>query len=182
VSAQGYYAADELPYIGSSATSASTYIATGYAADGLTYGTLAASIVVDEILGRSNPFAELYKATRIRPVKSAKEFLRQNVEVAREYAKGYFGGVDARTLRDVPIGQGKLLDVDGKKVAVYRDETGEVTALSPVCTHLKCLVGWNEAERSWDCPCHGSRFGIDGHILEGPALTPLERIPVGQES
>ena len=175
-SAQGYYAADGIPYIGHSAASPSVYIATGFAADGLTYGTLAASIVADAILGRVNEFAALYKATRIKPVKSAKKFLWQNLDVAGKYVKGYAGGIDTRALRDVALGQGRLVEVNGKKLAVYRDETGAVTALSPVCTHLKCLVGWNEAEHTWDCPCHGSRFGIDGQVIEGPALAPLEPI------
>jgi glycine/D-amino acid oxidase-like deaminating enzyme/nitrite reductase/ring-hydroxylating ferredoxin subunit len=179
-SAQGYYPADEIPYIGRSASASHLYVATGYAADGLTYGTLAGMILADEILGRPNDFSSLYKATRVKPVKSAKAFLRENIDVAAQYVKGFAGGTKIEALRDLARGQGEIIEVHGKKIAAYRDQTGTVSALSPVCTHLKCLVRWNEAEQSWDCPCHGSRFGIDGAVIEGPALAPLERIDLDQ--
>jgi Rieske Fe-S protein len=77
-------------------------------------------------------------------------------------------------------GQGAIADRDGKKVAAYRDESGQVHACSPVCTHMGCYVQWNTAEKSWDCPCHGSRFGYDGQLLQGPAVSPLERLDAGQ--
>jgi Rieske Fe-S protein len=82
--------------------------------------------------------------------------------------------VAAKKLAEVAPGEGELVDVDGDKMAVYRDESGRLYILSPVCMHLKCIVHWNRAERSWDCPCHGSRFCYDGKVIEGPALEPLQ--------
>jgi Rieske Fe-S protein len=71
-------------------------------------------------------------------------------------------------------GRGGIVDIDGEKLAAYRDEDGELHALSPICTHLRCVVGFNQAERTWDCPCHGSRFDVQGEVLRGPATRPLE--------
>ena len=81
-----------------------------------------------------------------------------------------------KSLRALKKGQGKVLHLDGRKVAAYRDDNGEVSLCSPVCTHLKCIVGWNEAERTWDCPCHGSRFSPKGEVLAGPAESPLAEV------
>ena len=175
-SAQGYYPADGIPYIGPSARSSNIYIATGFAADGLTYGSLAGLIIANEILGSPTLYSDLYKATRLTPVKSAKDLLKENLNTVREYVTDYFSGGDVAQISDIAPGEGRLVKLDRAKAAVYRNEQGDVSALSPICTHLKCVVGWNEAEKTWDCPCHGSRFDIDGEVLEGPALDPLERI------
>jgi Rieske Fe-S protein len=86
-----------------------------------------------------------------------------------------FTGPDARTLRDVKRGEGRIVEVSGERRAVYRGEAGKLTQLSPVCTHMGCEVRWNDAERTWDCPCHGSRFTPTGGVLAGPAETPLEK-------
>jgi glycine/D-amino acid oxidase-like deaminating enzyme/nitrite reductase/ring-hydroxylating ferredoxin subunit len=172
--AQQYRSADGLPYIGSSAVSSSLYLATGFGADGLTWGSLAGMMIADEICGRKNPFAELYSPRRFTPMKSARNFLKENLNVAGRYLKDYTRGVDIKNLSEVPQGEGGLVEIDGQRVAAYRDESGKLHALSPVCTHLKCIVHWNRAERSWDCPCHGSRFHYDGSVIEGPALEPLK--------
>jgi Rieske Fe-S protein len=174
-SAQHYRAADGLPYIGSSAGAALVYIATGFGSDGLTYGTLAGMMIADEINGVDNPFAELYSPRRFTPVKSAKNFLKENLNVAGRYIKDYTRSADVKSFANLMRGEGGLVDAEGDKLAVYRDEFDHLHILSPVCTHLKCIVHWNRAERSWDCPCHGSRFDFDGNIIEGPALFPLQR-------
>jgi glycine/D-amino acid oxidase-like deaminating enzyme/nitrite reductase/ring-hydroxylating ferredoxin subunit len=174
-SAQHYRPADKLPYIGLSSGSHNLYIATGFATSGLVYGPLAAMIVCDAILGRENPWSELYKAARFTPVKSAADFLAENANVAREYVRDYFGRSEVEAAAEVQAGEGRLAQVGKEKLAVYRSETGELVALSPVCTHLGCLVHWNDHERTWDCPCHGSRFGPTGEVLEGPAIKGLER-------
>jgi Rieske Fe-S protein len=88
-----------------------------------------------------------------------------------------FSGVEGKSLRSVRRGEGKILELAGKKVAVSRDDRGRATIVSPICTHLGCLVAWNPAERTWDCPCHGSRFTSSGDVLSGPAESPLERLP-----
>jgi glycine/D-amino acid oxidase-like deaminating enzyme/nitrite reductase/ring-hydroxylating ferredoxin subunit len=174
-SAQQYRAADHLPYIGPSIGSERLLLATGFAGDGLTFGTLAAVIIADHIAGRRNPYADLYTPRRFTPLKSAGSFLKENLNVASYYVKDYIKGGEVTQLSEVPRGEGRIVDLDGDKLAVYRDDAYQLHVVSPVCTHLKCIVHWNQAERSWDCPCHGSRFSTDGTVLEGPALAPLER-------
>ncbi|HET9576643.1 MAG TPA: FAD-dependent oxidoreductase [Usitatibacter sp.] len=180
-SAQGYYPADGLPLIGRSATHDKLYIATGFLADGLTYGTVAARILAGEILGRPEPGADLYKANRVRPMKAAKDFLKENLNVAAEYVKDYASMAKVKGLEEVPVGEGRIVEIDGKRCALYRAESDTAVCVSPVCTHLKCMVHWNNAEKSWDCPCHGSRFAIDGSVIEGPAARPLERIALDED-
>lgn len=174
-SAQGYYAADNLPYIGHSAGADNLYIATGFGADGLTYGAAAAPILVDAIMGRGNEYAELYKATRVS-AKAAGTFMKENVNVVGEYVKDYANLLRPGHAEELLPGDGRIVEVSGKRCAVHRTLDGRLVAVSPVCTHLKCIVHWNNAERSWDCPCHGSRFDVDGAVLEGPAAAPLERL------
>ena len=174
-SAQQYRAADRLPYIGPSIGSQRLLLASGFAGDGLTFGTLAAMIIADCIAGRQNPFADLYTPRRFTPLKSAGSFLKENLNVAGYYVKDYIKGGEVSQLSEVPRGEGRIVDLAGDKLAVYRDDAYQLHVVSPVCTHLKCIVHWNQAERSWDCPCHGSRFSCDGAVLEGPAIMPLEK-------
>lgn len=174
-SAQQYRSADGLPYIGTAIGAPRLYLATGFAADGLTYGTLAGFMLSEQIAGRSTEFDQLYSPHRFTPVKSAGKFLKENLNVAGYYVKDYLKGAEAKQLDAVRVGEGRVVEIGGNKLAVYRDDANQLHAVSPVCTHLKCIVHWNRAERSWDCPCHGSRFSYDGDVLEGPALAPLER-------
>jgi len=172
-SAQQYRSADGLPYIGSTAAASNLYLATGFGADGLTWGALAGWMIADEIAGRGNPFAELFSPRRFTPMKSARNFLKENINVAGQYIADYAHGADVPSLDDIPAGEGRIVELDGERVAAYRDDAGRLHAHSAVCTHMKCIVHWNRAERSWDCPCHGSRFNYDGSVIEGPALAPL---------
>lgn len=174
-SAQHYHSADGLPYIGKSMGSSNLYVATGFGKDGLTYGALAARLICDDIMGRQNAWSDTFNARRFNPAKSAKHFLSENLNVAGYYLKDYLKTPDSHSYDVVGKGEGKLVEVKGEKLAAYRDETGELFLLSPVCTHLRCIVHWNGAEKSWDCPCHGSRFRIDGEVIEGPAIAPLEK-------
>ena len=173
-SAQHYKPSDGLPFIGESADD-DIYVATGFSTDGLTYGVMSAMILNDTINDRQNPWAETYKASRFTPLKSAKEYIKENLNVAGEYLELLPGTADADDFAEVTAGEGKVIEKDGQKLAVYRDETGRVECVSAVCTHLYCVVDWNDAEKSWDCPCHGSRFETNGSVIEGPALKPLER-------
>ena len=174
-SAQGYRSADLLPYIGPAAGNDNVYIAAGFGTNGLIYGPLAAQIIADDIIGRENRWADRYRARRVSVTKSAREFLRENLDNAEQYLRGYLTKADVASVADVAPGTGALVEIDGDKVALYRQPSGELIALSPVCTHLGCIVRWNAAETSWDCPCHGSRFNYDGEVIEGPALSPLAR-------
>lgn len=176
-SAQQFKPSDGIPYIGISSGNKKIYIATGFSADGLTYGTLASMIISDQILGRENKWSKTYDASRVTPLASAKDFIRDNVNVAFEFIKDRFK-TDADEFVEVGAGQGKVMEVDGKTCGVYCDERGKLHVVSAVCTHMGCICHWNEVERSWDCPCHGSRFSTDDEVLEGPAYAALKKVVV----
>ncbi|MFL5343915.1 MAG: FAD-dependent oxidoreductase [Hyalangium sp.] len=171
--------ADGLAYIGRNSASRHTYVATGFSGTGMTWGTLSGMILSDLILGLQNPYAALYDATRVKVKAGAKDFLQENAEVAFHFVADRLSRPDGHTLSEVAPGEGKILEVAGRKVAVYREEGGACHAVSPVCTHLGCHVHWNSAERSWDCPCHGARYSPTGKVLNGPAVKDLasRRLP-----
>lgn len=171
--------ADGLAYIGRNSASGHVYVATGFSGTGMTFGTLAGMILSDLILGRENPYAALYEATRVKPQAGAKDFIHENAEVAFRWVADRLSRPDGRKLADVAPGEAKVLEVEGQKVAVYREENGTTHAVSPVCTHLGCHVHWNGAERSWDCPCHGARYSPTGKVLNGPAVKdlPARKLP-----
>lgn len=177
-SAQQFKAADGIPYIGLSTGNSKTYIATGFSADGLTYGTLSSMINADLVLGKENKWSKTYNASRITPLASAKEFIKENVDVAYQFIKDRLTKNEADEFAEITIGKGKVMNIDGKKHGVYRDESGRLHVVSAVCTHMGCINHWNEVEKSWDCPCHGSRFSIDGEVLEGPAYAALKKLSV----
>jgi glycine/D-amino acid oxidase-like deaminating enzyme/nitrite reductase/ring-hydroxylating ferredoxin subunit len=168
---QQYRPADGLPYIGKHGER--IWMMTGFATDGLVYGTLAAMIVSDQIKRKENEWEDLYKAGRFTPVKSAAQIIKENVDNFGEYMKDTPWNADAFSLDKIKTGEGKIVETHGEKLAVYKDAAGEAHVVSAVCTHMKCIVNWNDAEKSWDCPCHGSRFNYRGEIIEGPALTNL---------
>jgi glycine/D-amino acid oxidase-like deaminating enzyme/nitrite reductase/ring-hydroxylating ferredoxin subunit len=172
-SAQVAEPVDGLAFIGRNSLSSHVYVGTGYSGTGMTFGTLAAMISSDLILGRENPWARLFDATRVKPMAGAKEFVRENVDFPAHLVADRVKKAEGDSFGDVGRGEGKLVEVGGKKVAAYRDDSGVVHALDPVCTHLGCLVQFNDAEKSWDCPCHGSRFDTRGEVINGPAVKRL---------
>lgn len=181
-SAQHYQTADDLPYIGlAHRRSKDFYIAGGYFADGLTYGVVAGRILADLVQGKDNPWAKTYDSLRCTPRASARKAIRENVNVLCEYMKD-FPGADIVLLSDIKPGEGRIVEIGGEKCAVYRDENHGAHAVSAVCTHMKCIVQFNNAEKTWDCPCHGSRFALDGSVLEGPAWQPLAPRSTGARS
>jgi glycine/D-amino acid oxidase-like deaminating enzyme/nitrite reductase/ring-hydroxylating ferredoxin subunit len=147
------------------------FIHTGDSGMGLTHGTIAGMLLTDLILGRPNEWAGLYDPSRVK-VGAAKEFVRENLNVAAQYADLVMPG-EISGPEEVPRGSGAIDRRGLQKVAVYRSESGQIHELSAVCPHLGCIVRWNGVEKTWDCPCHGSRFAPDGHVLNGPALTGL---------
>jgi glycine/D-amino acid oxidase-like deaminating enzyme/nitrite reductase/ring-hydroxylating ferredoxin subunit len=172
-SAQNYRGADHLPYIGRDSTGC--FIATGFATDGLTWGTVAARLISEELAGRSPALGQLCKPLRLSPIKGGKAILEENVAVVKQLVQDYLTDRQREQLNRLAPGNAAIADLDGERVAAYRAHDGKLFAVSPVCTHLKCIVHWNPVETSWDCPCHGSRFQPDGSVIEGPALTPLAR-------
>lgn len=148
------------------------WIATGDSGMGMTHGTIAGMILRDQLLGQANPWGELYSPSR-KPMRAIGDYLRENVNVAGQYLDWMTGG-DVSSADDVKPGHGAVLRRGLKKVALYRDEQGEAHECSAVCPHLGCIVHWNDAEKTWDCPCHGSRFNKEGKVVHGPAVSDLE--------
>jgi glycine/D-amino acid oxidase-like deaminating enzyme/nitrite reductase/ring-hydroxylating ferredoxin subunit len=175
-SAQVVEPVDGLPFLGRNSLSTHVYVGTGYSGTGMTFGTLAAMIASDLILERENAWARLFDATRVKPLAAAKEFVSENLDFPAHLIGDRLKKAEAESLRAVKPGEGKIVERDGHKVAAYRDDKGTVHAVDPVCTHMKCLVEFNSAEKSWDCPCHGSRFTPDGKVINGPAMKDLEKV------
>jgi glycine/D-amino acid oxidase-like deaminating enzyme/nitrite reductase/ring-hydroxylating ferredoxin subunit len=165
---QFYEPADGLPLIGKAPRSEHLYVATGFSGTGLTYGTSAAILLRDLIMKRENPWAELFSPNRVKHILTSKTFFRENLEVAEHFFIDRIKREKNHSFSEVGRGQGSIVSIEGKKLAVYKDESGKLYVLSPVCTHTKCYVKWNSAESSWDCPCHGGRFSAKGEVLTGP--------------
>ncbi|HVZ41319.1 MAG TPA: FAD-dependent oxidoreductase [Candidatus Kapabacteria bacterium] len=151
------------------------YIATGDSGMGMTHGTIAGILLTELIAGRRHPWAALYDPSR-RTLRATGEFLRENLNVAAQYAEDYLTGGDVGSADDLIAGEGALLRQGLIKVAAYRDLDGTLYQCSAECPHLGCVVHWNSLEKTWDCPCHGSRFDPYGRVLRGPATQDLERI------
>jgi glycine/D-amino acid oxidase-like deaminating enzyme/nitrite reductase/ring-hydroxylating ferredoxin subunit len=165
---------DGLPYIGP--TAERQFAATGYCGNGMTFATIAAMMARDWLDGIDNPWNELFAPTRKNFPVGALDYLKENLDYPVRLVGDRFRKVDEATPAAVRPGEGKIVRFRGDKVAAYRDEAGTLTMVSPVCTHLGCLVNWNPTERTWDCPCHGSRFRPDGAVVAGPAEKPLPRV------
>ena len=162
---------DGLPYIGENAER--QFVATGYCGNGITFGTVAAMMARDWATGRKNPWADLFAVNRKKLKGAAWNYLRENKDYPYYMIKDRLASPEADSVRELKPGDGMIVGSRGKKVAAFRDRNGKIYRLSPVCTHLGCLVRWNSAESTWDCPCHGSRFKSTGEVIAGPAEEPL---------
>ena len=159
---------DGLAYIGRNpGDKGHIFVATGDSGQGMTHGTIAGMLITDLILGRANEWERLYDPSR-KSLRSAAEYLRENLNVAKQYVD-YVTAGEARSEAEIAAGHGAVIRKGLKKLAVYRDQAGELHRLPAVCPHLGCIVHWNSLEGTWDCPCHGSRFSTDGSVLNGPA-------------
>lgn len=165
---------DGLPFIGT--THDQQFVATGFAGNGMTFGTLAGMMACDSVLGRENPWQELFRVDRTKIRGGAWNYLKENVDYPWHLVKGFLKGTNADSLDALPKGEGRIVKVDGRRCAAFRSPEGDLKLCSAICTHMGCVVRWNGAEQTWDCPCHGSRFATDGHVLGGPAESPLEKI------
>ncbi len=176
-SSQYYIPVDGLPYVGQIPFySEGIYCATGYNGNGMMLGSISAQILAEAILGKEHPYADLFSTTRIKPVDGFTEFVKENADVVYHFVADRLSVHETDSLKRLKPGTGRVVKFDNRKVAAYRDENGEIHALNPVCTHAACIVNWNAEEKSWDCPCHGARFDIEGRVLNGPADRDLERI------
>jgi glycine/D-amino acid oxidase-like deaminating enzyme/nitrite reductase/ring-hydroxylating ferredoxin subunit len=147
------------------------FIATGDSGNGMTHGTIAGMLITDLILGRKNDWATLYDPSR-KTLRAAREFAKENLNVAEQFLDVVIPG-EVESAAEVAPGSGAIVRRGLSKVAVYRDEAGTVHELSAVCRHLGCIVNWNSLEKTWDCPCHGSRYDATGHVIMGPANSNL---------
>ena len=162
---------DGLPYIGRMADH--QYAATGFGGNGMTFGTLSAMMLTDQILERHNPWTDLFDPGRAAIRRGLWEYIKENKDYPYYLVRDRFAGAEGKSLRAVRRGEGKIIEHHGKKVAASRDRSGAIVLRSAICTHMGCVVKWNDAERTWDCPCHGSRFTPKGEVISGPAESPL---------
>ena len=170
---EDYDSMDGSPYIGWSSSLGDGYlVATGFSAWGISNGTAAAIIIADLVAGRDNAWLPVFDATRVKPIAGAKEFAKENLDVASHLVSGYLSR-KPKSYDELEPGHAAIMKIDGENVAAFKDEQGQVHAVSAVCTHMGCLVGWNATDRTWDCPCHGSRFELSGEVIHGPATQPL---------
>jgi glycine/D-amino acid oxidase-like deaminating enzyme/nitrite reductase/ring-hydroxylating ferredoxin subunit len=163
---------DSLAFIGRRPTDEpNVFIATGDSGHGMTHGMIAGMLLTDLILGRPNPWADLYNPSRLTGP-AALDYLTENVTTVFHYTDWLTGGEVASTAEIQP-GEGRIIRRGLSKIAAYRDENGVVHERQAICPHLGCVVAWNSTEKSWDCPCHGSRYDAFGHVLNGPANNDL---------
>ena len=165
---------DYTAFIGLNPGSRRTYVATGDSGQGITNGVVASLLISDLIDGNPSSWAELYNPSR-KPIGATGQFVSENLTMAKNLAE-YVTGGELDSLDSLPPGKGGIIRQGSKKIAAFRDEGGVLYQCSATCTHLGCIVHWNSLEQCWDCPCHGSQFAADGAVLNGPAISPLERI------
>ncbi|PYZ91636.1 FAD-dependent oxidoreductase [Salipaludibacillus keqinensis] len=176
-SAQDLYTLDHLPYVGIlTDNNFNTFLATGYRKWGMTSGTAAAFMLKDYVLEKETDEMALFDPNRFLIDPSLKNFLQQNMDVAKHFFVDKLKPAE-KLLKNVKIGEGAIVSKDGSRAGAYRDEQGELHIVDSTCTHLGCEVEWNNGDRTWDCPCHGSRFSYDGTVIEGPADEPLKQFP-----
>lgn len=163
---------DYMGFIGKNpGTDQHIYIVTGDSGNGITNATVAGMLLTDLILGRKNRWSKLYDPSRVT-LRATGDYLRENLNVATQYTDWTTAG-DVDSYDEIAPGSGAVVRRGSRKIAVYRDDEGQIHERSAVCTHLYCIVDWNSGERTWDCPCHGSRFDPYGRVVNGPAITPL---------
>ena len=181
-SAQDYESVDGMPYIGRLRPGRErTWVATALRKWGMSNGTAAAMLLADLVQGRDHPWAEAFDSTRLAPGASIKSLVTENVEVGKRFVGDRLRTRRSRPVEELAPGEADVVLLDGDPVAAYRDGAGQLHAVAANCTHLGCRVSFNTAELTWDCPCHGSRFDVDGRVLQGPAVDDLARheVPPG---
>jgi Rieske Fe-S protein len=164
--------ADGLAFIGRNPLdSDNVYIATGDSGNGMTHGTIAGMLLTDLISGRENKWAELYDPSR-KTLGAIRDYAEENLNVAAQYTDLVTPG-EVSDASEIKAGDGRVIRRGLTKVACYRDESGALHERSAICAHLGCVVRFNSTEKTWDCPCHGSRYQTDGHVVNGPAISGL---------
>lgn len=176
-SSQYFEPADGLPYIGHlPGNPENVLVATGYGGNGITYSHVATITLSELILTGKSRYENVFRPGRIKPVAGFTEFVKHNAEVVKQFVGRWLGQDKLHEAADLASGEGRLVKYEGESLALYKDDSGVLHAVNPACTHVKCAVAWNAAEKSWDCPCHGARYSVDGEVLTGPASRDLEKI------
>lgn len=180
-SAQDCMTMDYMPYIGRySVKTPNIYVATGFAKWGMAHSMVSAELIADLVTGVENEFAELYNPSRFDPISSIKEFVPQAGDIAIKLTAGLLK-LASDKLSEIKNGDAGVVNIDNHRIGVYKDEQGREHAVNAACTHLGCALAWNPDELSWDCPCHGSRFNIDGGVIESPAVRPVDKLKINHE-
>jgi glycine/D-amino acid oxidase-like deaminating enzyme/nitrite reductase/ring-hydroxylating ferredoxin subunit len=176
-SSQYFEPADGLPSIGVLPSSdGRIFVATGFRGNGMTFGTLSSAIISDLIIDGENPYAKLFNPKRFKPTAGFTSFVKENATVVSDFIKDKISIERIQSLAEINEGEAKVVKYEGDSYAIYAEQNGQLHVLKSTCPHAKCEVRWNNAELSWDCPCHGSRFNINGRILTGPATSGLEKL------
>lgn len=179
-SAQDLTTLDKMPYIGRITKSEhNVLVATGYRKWGMTNGTIAAKLLTDIILQKDSPYADVFTPSRFKADPSIKKLIQTNTDVAKHLVKGKFQ-LEERPIDELSDDDATITRIDGKRVGVYKDQNSKLHIVDTTCTHMGCEVSWNSGDRTWDCPCHGSRFTIDGDVIEGPAKKPLQKLKINK--
>lgn len=167
---------DKIPYIGEySNVMPNMYVATGYKKWGMTSSYVASKIIVNKIIGKENKYEKIFTSTRFEPVKNKEEVKNMLKEVTYSLALKKLE-IPEETLKQVKVGEGKIIEWEGKKVGVYCDERKELHMIEPKCAHLGCELSFNNIEKTWDCPCHGSKFTYDGILIESPSVKDVHKL------
>lgn len=178
-SSQFFEPSDGLAYIGHlPGNPDNVFVATGFGGNGITYSHIAAITLTDLIVNGASSYADLFAPGRVKPVAGFTNFVKENADVIVQFFGKRFGHGSIQEIADLAAGEARVVKYDGDSIALYKDDNGKLYAVNPVCPHAKCMVGWNSAEKSWDCPCHGSRFSPEGELLTGPARRGLEQIDI----
>ena len=173
-STEDYGTLDGIPYVGKlNKTSTNVYVATGYNKWGMTNSVVASQLLTDTILEKENPLTDLYSPSRVSILASTKNFVTHNVDVGFQYLKSKLTFSDPE--KEVDYTEAKIVNIAGKQYGAYIDENNEVFILDITCPHMGCELKWNNADLTWDCPCHGSRFNYKGEVITGPAHSPLSQ-------
>jgi Rieske Fe-S protein len=182
-SSQYYVPADGLPYIGHlPGNRENIYCATGFNGNGMIFGTLSGSILCDLIVKGKSKYKDLFSPARVKPVAGFTNFIKEAADVVGHLIGDKFTAESISLLADIAAGEAKVVQYEGHTLALYKDENHNMHAVNSACTHIKCTVGWNSVEKSWDCPCHGSRFSFDGTMLTAPARKDLEKLDLGMKN
>ena len=165
---------DKIPYIGQYASSMpNVFVGTGFKKWGMTLSNVAANIIADNICGKENKYAYLFKPSRLKPIKNRDEMKNILVQSTNSLVLDKFKSANM-SFEEIQNDSGSIIEINNEKIGIYKSPDGKIYAVKPICTHLGCLLSWNDVDKTWDCPCHGSRFNFKGINLYDPAFKNLD--------